>query len=424
MSSKFVLLTLISFLIITALISQTMSSQFLVNVKCVISQSGTVNYPTVSVDRTLAETVHNLNTGLNYTTIQEAIDANRTLDGHTILVDAGTYYENIVVNKSIKLVGENAITTVLDGESESLLILGVVASDATVRNFTVKNTRADQPAYGISIKDSQNVSLVDVTVEEGYTGLVLDNSSLCEVVNSVFKNSYAYGVDLRDNSVNNTVVGNWIVANPTGIAIMDMTCENNRFHHNNFVNNTNQIDVTYAGSNIWDDRNEGNYWSNYNGIDLDSDGIGDTYIPWEAVDNYPLMGTFSDFNATSEYHIQTVCNSTISDFNYNGSTISFNVSGANGTAGFCRICIPKALMNETYWVFVNGTEILPAPLPLPCSNGTHNYLYFNYTHSIQEVVIVPEFPSIIILPLFMIATLLAVIVYKRKHQTRNKMREV
>jgi len=38
--------------------------------------------------------------------------------------------------------------------------------------------------------------------------------------------------------------------------------------------------------------------------------------------------------------------------------------------------------------------------------------------------IIPEFPPFFILPLFMIATLLAVIVYERKHQTRNKKREV
>jgi len=39
-------------------------------------------------------------------------------------------------------------------------------------------------------------------------------------------------------------------------------------------------------------------------------------------------------------------------------------------------------------------------------------------------VYIPEFPSFLTLPLFMIATLLTVIVYKRKHQTRNKKREV
>jgi hypothetical protein len=45
-------------------------------------------------------------------------------------------------------------------------------------------------------------------------------------------------------------------------------------------------------NNVWDNGSEGNYWSNYNGTDLDNDGIGDTKLPWEGVDNYPLMNPY------------------------------------------------------------------------------------------------------------------------------------
>jgi len=162
----------------------------------------------------------------------------------------------------------------------------------------------------------------------------------------------------------------------------------------------------------------GNYWDKYNGADLfsglfqnetGSDGIGDT--PYWG-DNYPLMGMFSEFNATSQHYVQTICNSTISDFKFNGIAISFNVTGETDTTGFCRICVPRALMNETYQVFVNGTEVQCNLLS--CSNTTHSYLYFSYNLSTQEVIIIPEFPSFLILPLFMTTTLLAVIAFRRK----------
>jgi hypothetical protein len=70
-------------------------------------------------------------------------------------------------------------------------------------------------------------------------------------------------------------------------------------------------------------------------------------------------------------------------------------------------------MNDTFRVLVNGTEVSHALLSF--SNSTHSYLYFTYEHSSQEVVIIPEFPSLVILPLFMIVTLLVAIIYGRKH---------
>jgi hypothetical protein len=186
------------------------------------------------------------------------------------------------------------------------------------------------------------------------------------------------------------------------------------------VDNTHQVyDYSWNWSvlpstNTWDNGIEGNYWSNYNHTDSDYDGIGDTpyFIDANNQDNHPLMGVFSDFNANSDQHVQTICNSTISSFQFNGTAITFNVSGENDTTGFCRICIPTTLMNDTYTVFVNGTEI--SYNLLPCSNLTYSYLYFNYTHSTKEVVIIPQFPSFLIPSLFMTATLLAVIVLKRK----------
>jgi hypothetical protein len=239
--------------------------------------------------------------------------------------------------------------------------------------------------------------------------------------NIISNNSNDYpgsGIDLYNSRSNritqNTISENGSPAFPTSGGIMTLYSTNNTIFHNNFNSNVRQV-YTTDSTNAWDNGFEGNYWDDYNGKDANQDGIGDTpYIIDESnQDNYPLIGIFSDFKATLEHHVKTICNSSISDFQYNGTAMSFNVTGETDTTGFCRICIPRALMNETYKVFVNGTEV-PFTL-LPCSNTTHSYLYFTYNHSTQEVIIIPEFPSFIILPLFMIATLLAVIIYRRKH---------
>ena len=47
----------------------------------------------------------------NYTIIQKAV--NNASDGDTIYVYSGIFYENIIINKSITLIGENKHTTIL-----------------------------------------------------------------------------------------------------------------------------------------------------------------------------------------------------------------------------------------------------------------------------------------------------------------------
>ncbi len=69
------------------------------------------------------------------TPIQDAIDGAEA--GDTIYVHAGTYVENLVVRKSLTLVGENRSTTVIDGDG-SADIIRVCADGCTIRGFTIE----------------------------------------------------------------------------------------------------------------------------------------------------------------------------------------------------------------------------------------------------------------------------------------------
>jgi parallel beta-helix repeat protein len=256
-------------------------------------------------------------------------------------------------------------------------------------------------------------------------GIVLEIHSSNNSVsgNNIIANNF-YGIWLAESSDNNSVTGNNIAANAYGGITLDFSSDNT-IYHNNFMNNNGQA-YSHNSTTVWDDGypSGGNYWSDYNGTDSTSDGIGDTAYVIDAsnTDHYPLMGMFYDFNVSyiaPGYDVELISNSSVSAFGVgfwiehpNIRIIKFNVTGETGTAGFCRICIPTALLNDSYTVLLNGTEI-PSTL-LPFSNSTHSYLYFNYTHSTEEITITPEFPSFLILPMFMVATLVAVIIYKRK----------
>jgi len=320
-------------------------------------------------------------------------------------------YDSLVVEKS---------DIVVEGDGYALQGPGGgIGIDLTnVSNVTIKNIEIKAFQFGIWLNRPYQVSnnkFFGNTITNNTYGVWVFASNNTLSRNTIANNTDT-GVVIDLDSSNNIITGNRMMNNTRGIWII--AASNNTICHNDFIDNTQQVHIPMPGhSNFWDDGypSGGNYWSDYTGVDSDHDGIGDSWheIDESNIDHDPLMGTFSDFSATLEHHVQTICNSTITDFQFNGSAISFNVTGEDGTVGFCRTCIPTALMNATYRVFVNGTEV-PYDL-LPFSNSTHSYLYFTYPHSTQEIIIVPEFPSFLILPLFMIVTLLAVIVYRRKH---------
>lgn len=73
----------------------------------------------------------------NYSKIQNAID--NASDGDTIYVYSGVYYEhNIIINKSITLIGENKNSTIIDG-SGIASVLTITDDEVTVRGFTIQN---------------------------------------------------------------------------------------------------------------------------------------------------------------------------------------------------------------------------------------------------------------------------------------------
>jgi parallel beta-helix repeat protein len=376
----------------------------------------------------------------------------------TVPLDAGYV---VLVNCTRITVRNLNLTNNMQGVALSLTTNSMISNNRVMNNFdSIRfdhssnnnvisgNNITANTCYGIrlfcdaSASGSQlagpscNSTICGNNVTENGTGIRFDYPSN----NTVYANNVAYnsdGIGFYGSSSGNTVFENNITNSIYGIWFH--SSYGNRIFNNNFVNNT-QHAYPYMDLNFWDAGypSGGNYWSGrlyvgndtYSGLyqnETGSDGIRDAPL---GSDKYPLMGLFNSYNVTyytpptvsHACNVTLISNSTVSSFaapiwdeHSKAIFLKFNVSGEEGSAGFCRLSFPTAMMNGTYHVSLNGTEI-PYTL-LPCSDANTSYLHFAYTHSTQEVIIVPESPSFLILPLFMIATLLGVIASRGRRKT-------
>ncbi|MDH5448875.1 MAG: right-handed parallel beta-helix repeat-containing protein [Candidatus Bathyarchaeota archaeon] len=350
---------------------------------------------------------------------------------------------NITDNESgIELLGSSNSNTISGNNITANNMVGIYLDESSNNTISGNNIRANTD-YGVELYgSSNNNSISGNTITDSDYGLWLEGSfnTICgndisnnkafqgsegiyigySVKNNVVSgnnitNNY-YGIELYDDSNNNTICGNNI-ANNEWHGLHQHASSDNFICNNNFLNNTNHV-LSSNSANIWNNDVEGNYWSNYTGFDLNHDGIGDTNHTIDAnnIDNYPLMGPFHSFNTSIWKSINIISNSTVDSFRYeSSSTIRFHVSNttANQTHGFCRVSIPYEVLSEPFNVTIDGANPTYWNYTL-YDNGTHRWIYFEYEHSTKEVVIIPEFSFFAILPMFMTATLLTALAYRRK----------
>jgi parallel beta-helix repeat protein len=260
-------------------------------------------------------------------TIQAAI--NIASSGDTVYVKTRVYYENVIVNKSINLVGENRETTIIDGQWRGAVIT-ITVSNVIVSGFTIRNSDSNPSVYiynsdnciftrnlvvnngrGVLVKQCSNVSLTYncISSNELY-GVRVDNSTNCKLTRNIIADTYGES-NVRLVSANNTYFFENIVSNST-YSVRLISSHHNIFYRNNFLNKAQQTLISDSYDNMWHNTSllEGNYWSNYKGQDLNGDGIGDTPYVIDAsnADNFPLMRPWTpllgDLNIDGKINLQ------------------------------------------------------------------------------------------------------------------------
>lgn len=136
----------------------------------------------------------NTRTNESFTTIQGAIDDPDTMDGDEIMVEAGTYTENVIANKNLTIKpvsGDNVI---------------VQASNPNIPVFTVTSTGSGSTIQGFTITGATNSC-----------GVYLDSADNCTIDDNVITENL-YGIYLY-NSSNNTISGNTVQENERGVYV-------------------------------------------------------------------------------------------------------------------------------------------------------------------------------------------------------------
>ncbi len=170
-----------------------------------------------------------------------------------------------------------------------------------VSNVIVKNlTITGGSQIGIELSKCSNVTISNNTITGTFnyvpwqqTGGIYVSGGDSNTITGNHVEGNMVGIFLGDTG-HNVIVDNNITGN-TGHGMEIGGSSNNTISHNRFINNTAQI-YTSLSSNTWDDGERGNYWSDYNGTDVDGDGVGDTsyVVDDNNQDRYPLMEPYGN----------------------------------------------------------------------------------------------------------------------------------
>ena len=269
---------------------------------------------------------------IDYPTIQDAI--NHANDGDIIQVWDGIYKENIVVDRSLSIIGNDSYCTVIDGMGRQDYVVNIIADGVELKGFTICNSSR------VGLHLSSNYSVIqDNEIIHNTNGLVL---------------SYSYDNFISDNNVSNNNNGIYLEYSDNNDII------NNNINHNIpegccyagiylFSSNNNNILDNYIGDNNGD----GIYLKNSNSNEIIGNNINHNrehgINMWFSSNNYIIDNNISNNNPTGYYYagISLFDHSNNNNIHYN-NFIKNKVSNAEFENSFSN------RWNYNYWDDWNG----------------------------------------------------------------------
>lgn len=182
----------------------------------------------------------------DYRKIQEAVNA--ASPGDTIYVRNGTYIENIIINKTITLIGENRDGTIIDGNLTSTIIRINRANNVTVTGFTMQNSGREVHLFettGVFLYYSSGAQIYNNKMVNNEAGIYFYVAGNNTIKNNLVTDNYFYGIlmDYVPGPPKNIITNNVLVDNGFGIGL------DSSFGH--VISNNIIINSTYDGIYIF-----------------------------------------------------------------------------------------------------------------------------------------------------------------------------
>jgi nitrous oxidase accessory protein NosD len=256
----------------------------------------------------------------NYPTISAAV--NSASPGDTILVKSGVYYENLLINKSLTLIGEDSQTTIVIGtggiERGQSTVFTLAADQVEISGFTIESLNYSTSSYcatGICV-EGDGCSIIGNNIRNTYYGVFCSVQSLTTISGNNITANFKDGIRFCGGSLNKISENNITGNAKSGIAIEGYS---NTISRNVFKNNNIGIGVGFSYSLVFGNTLTGNseaglYFAGFNNT-VCANAIGSSkwgiyFTPYFAAPNgnkfyhNNFVNNDGDVGGSSAYNVQ------------------------------------------------------------------------------------------------------------------------
>jgi len=233
----------------------------------------------------------------NYTRIQDAINDSNAGDIVYVYNDSSPYYEHLVVQKAITLIGEDKLSTEINGSSlgNSLDTVNITGDHVVIDGFRICNNHGYYYQAAMKVIGDYLTLSDCVIYGNDWIGIYLVGASFCQVIDcELYDNLVA--LDLV-NSRNNTIQNCECHDNSDAITLYETSNDNQLVNCTCLRNSFNSIHIQQSSGN----QITGCICQN------DYDGISLAYAPNTKMRNNTMANNYANFGIGSSYVSDFYC---------------------------------------------------------------------------------------------------------------------